>query len=250
MNQTVSILFTDICGIYEMFLSPYKPFVNACQSLSLDTKDKSNLTFHYIESYYPSEGYKSNVKQIDTDTLMIRPPKDVSMVCRATLFGFDHYNSDHQDSIAVILEKLKTRLMELEIKPDYSSRMVSYDSSTRLKLQRVEDNFLQHQLELVPLYREALQNLLNLQFEKDLLLQIPKSENALLAFIVNEPEKKYTFNMGIWEGFQMNKEEVDKLVQIITKNELKIFVDDCQQKKRHEDISTEELEKICVSPQK
>jgi len=256
-DQSFSTLFTEICELYDTFLSPCKPFARAYQTLSVNTKEKHQMTFHYIESYCPSKTYESKTKMIAPSVISVGSPKSVDLACRTIFFGFDEYNLNHQDSLTSALEELKTKLMKLGRKPEFKDKTMSYESSFPFSFDEVGDESIEEQLELVPVYRESLKNLLNLGFDKDLLLEIPKNECtdnyrnvALLGFFVNETERKYLFRLGFWEGFQLEKKEFEKLKEIVTKYKFEISVDDCHKRKTHENISIEELEKICDAIQK
>lgn len=228
MRQDHQKLFREVCEFYDLLLRRCEPYARAAQNLSLSTRPSDKpLNCKYSEYYYPQTGYKVMVRD-DLFTRVAGLPPATVLGSSVTFLGFDENKSENQDMIAKAVEKLKLKLKERGRMPFYHDKLVAFSSSeTALTdptvYQQAGPHFIEKQMELLPYYREAMSNLMGLEFDKNYFFELDMggvTTNTYelygrFLFLVEESKNMKSLNITTWENFRMGKEEFQMLEGII-----------------------------------
>ena len=210
MEMNHSQFFKDVVSLYDLFLRRCEPYARAQQRLSLDRSDSYKpLSCRYAETYCPQKSYRSKVEIRPTVTVIGFPSATV-FAGRTIFLDFNENSEENQKLISKSVEKLKTILQKrFGVIKSYGN-CVSYRSS-KLAIeghpevyQEAGDGFIQMQLELVPYFRGAMNNLMALTFKQDFFLELDVNNldkkldiYGRLCFFVNDQKNAKELNVTI-----------------------------------------------------
>jgi hypothetical protein len=117
-------------------VSKCKPYARAVQSLSLNS-GKGRLECRYIESYYPLKDYSIRV-ELGLFVTGINIPTETSLGGTITFLDFDENKIEHQEMLMQALKNLNRKLSQIERKPFYKNKLMSYDHQKFLIIMKRE----------------------------------------------------------------------------------------------------------------
>jgi hypothetical protein len=257
MRQDHQKFFKEVCEFYDLLLHRCEPYARAYQSLSLSTRPSDKpLYCRYDESYYPQAGYGVRVKDA-IGVFAMDIPSNTSIASATTFLGFDENKSEHQDMITEAVKKLKLKLKERGRTPFYYEKLVAFTSSeTALTdptvYQQAGTDFIEKQMELVPLYRETINNLMGLDFNKNYYYEfdigkVTDTHNIYgrFLFFVEESNNRRFLNVTTWKGFHMKEEEFENLEHIIKNHRFSdISVNDHTKEYPHNRLPNMSIDKL------
>jgi len=228
MRKDHQKFFKEICELYDSLLHRCEPYAKAYQNLSLSTKSsEKSLCCRYIEGYYPQAGYSARTKDAINVTA-IGSPSYNAMASRFTFLGFDENKSKHQDMITEAVKDLKLELKEMGRTPSCHEKFVEFRSSESAIenpefYKEAGADFIKKQIELVPFYRKAMNNLVGLDFNKDYYFEFDAGRILgnkyklceRFFFIVEESEKRNWFELTKWKDSHLEKEEFERMKNLI-----------------------------------
>jgi hypothetical protein len=260
MREDHQKFFKEVCEFYDLLLRKCEPYAKVYQSLSLSTRaPEKPLTCRYIEGYYPQVGYNARVKDA-ASIIVIGSPSYNAMASRFTFLDFDESKPKHQDMITEAVKELKLKLKERGRASEYNDKLVVFASSESALedptfYQQAGIDFINKQMELIPVYRRTLNNLVGLNFNKDYYYEFDAGRITNAHYIiagrfffgVEESKNRRVFEMTRWKDFQMEKDEFERMKNLLENHEFKdISVNDHAEDSAHSlsNLSIEQLREL------